>query len=404
MPFIGNKPSAVPLTSADITDGIITSAKIADGTIVNADINASAAIVATKLTGISSQPFRNIVINGDMQIAQRNTSVASISAGSYWTLDRWWFEPSSLGIWTMSQSTDTPTGQGFANSLKLDCTTADASPSAGDLMVLQQKFEGQNLQYLKKGTANAVQLTASFWVKSTKTGTFICELQDTDNTRAVSGTYTVITTNTWEKKSVTFPADTSGAFTNDNGGSLNLNFWLGAGTTYTSGTLQTTWGSTTSANRAVGQVNIADSTSNDFLITGVQLEAGTSATDFEFLPYDVSLDRCLRYYYKTKPITGGSLFGAGFNNSSVEARIFISFLTPMRTRPTALETSGTAGDYSVLITGNGTPVCTAVPTFAVAEIFHAMVDFTSSGLTGGQGSMGRVTTGNVGFLAWSAEL
>jgi hypothetical protein len=181
MPFIGNKPSAVPLTSADIADGIITSAKIVDGTIVNADINASAAIVATKLTGISSQPFRNIVINGDMQVAQRSTSVASITTTGYYTLDRWQTVISSLGTWTQSQSTDVPSGYGFAKSLKMDCTTADASPSASDALYVRTKFEGQNLQYLKKGTANAVSLTASFWVKSTKTGTFIVELFDNDN-------------------------------------------------------------------------------------------------------------------------------------------------------------------------------------------------------------------------------
>ena len=306
MPFIGNKPSAVPLTSADIADGIITSAKIADGTIVNADINASAAIVATKLTGISSQPFRNIVINGDMSIAQRNTSLASITTSGFRTLDRWYFDINSLGTWTMSQSTDVPSGYGFANSLKLDCTTADASPSAGDYLILQQIFEGQNLQYLKKGTANAVSLTASFWVKSTKTGTFIAELKDDNNVRTISKSYTVSVSNTWEYKTVTFAGDTTGAFTNNDGSSLRLSFWLGAGTNYTSGTLATDWQSQTTANRAVGQVNIADSTSNDFLITGVQLEAGTAATDFEFLPYDINLNRCFRYCYSTMYINGAN--------------------------------------------------------------------------------------------------
>ena len=284
MPFIGNKPSAVPLTSADIADGII----------VNADISSTAGITLNKISGNPS--FRNIVINGDMQVAQRSTSVASITTGGYYTLDRWNVSLSSLGTWTMSQSTDVPSGYGFASSLKLDCTTADASPSASDVLQIQQRFEGQNLQYLKKGTASAVSLTLSFWVKSTKTGTFICDLSDTDNTRQISKSYTVSVSNTWEFKTITFAGDTTGALTNDNGLSLVLNFWLGAGTTYTSGTLNTSWASTTEANRAVGQVNIADSTSNDFLITGVQLEAGTSATDFEFLPIDVDLDRCFRYF------------------------------------------------------------------------------------------------------------
>jgi hypothetical protein len=257
-------------------------------------------------TGFGASAFRNIVINGDMQIAQRSTSVASITASSYNTVDRFRIAVDSLGTWTNSQSTDVPTGQGFANSFKLDCTTADASPSAGDLLFITQRFEGQNLQYLKKGTASALSLTLSFWVKSTKTGTFIAEIEDIDNTRSISKSYTVDVTNTWEKKTVTFEGDTTGAFGNDNGNSLQLNFWLGAGTNFTSGTLQTTWGATTTANRAVGQVNIADSTSNDWYITGVQLEAGTTASDFEFLPIDVSKKRCKRYFQKTE--VGQNLF------------------------------------------------------------------------------------------------
>jgi len=119
--------------------------------------------------------FRNIIINGDMSQSQRSTSTSSITSNAY-VLDRWNVLPSSLGTWTNSQSTDVPTGQGFANSFKLDCTTADASPSASDLLIVRQKFEGQNLQYLKKGTANAESTTLSFWVKSNKTWIYICDL------------------------------------------------------------------------------------------------------------------------------------------------------------------------------------------------------------------------------------
>jgi hypothetical protein len=116
--------------------------------------------------------------------------------------------------------------------MKMDCTTADASPSATDRLIVRQKFEGQNLQYLKKGTANAVSLTLSFWVKSTKTGTFIAELFDNDNTRQISASYTVSVSDTWEKKTITFDGDTTGAFDNDNDLSLEVFFWLGAGSTY----------------------------------------------------------------------------------------------------------------------------------------------------------------------------
>jgi len=223
----------------------------------------------------------------------------------------------------------------------MDCTTADASPAASDVLAIQTKFEGQNLQYLKKGTANATSLTLSFWVKSTKTGTFIAELFDNDNTRQVSKSYTVSVSNTWEFKTVTFPADTTGAFTNDNGQSLTLVLYLGAGSNFTSGTLNTTWASNTTANRAVGQVNCADSTSNDFFITGVQLEAGTSATDFEFLPIDVNEFRCLRYY---ELFTGANVHSALYNGSTYLGHI--QYKARKRTRPTLTVPSGQSNNLN----------------------------------------------------------
>ena len=283
---------------------------------------------ALSFTTVSSGslPFKNIVINGDMQIAQRSTSVASITTGSaYDTVDRFQRFMDSAGTWTISQSTDVPTGEGFAKSLKFDCTTANGSLSSTSEVSFWSKFEGQNLQYLKKGTANAQSLTLSFWVKSTKTGTFISNLFDQDNSRIVSKSYTVNTTNTWEKKTLTFPADATGAFDNDNGGSLLLRFWLVAGTFFQSGTLDAVWGTQSSGNYAVGQVNCADSTSNDFLITGVQLEAGTSATDFEFLPYDVSLGRCLRYFEKWQRTDNVLYIGITGNDTATDIRTVLQY-------------------------------------------------------------------------------
>ena len=373
---------------------------VADGTIVNADINASAAIDASKLTGISSQPFRNIVINGDMQISQRSTSVSSITTTDYYTLDRFRIALGTLGTFTMSQSTDVPTGQGFSKSLKLDCTTADASPSAGDLMILQHIVEGQNLQYLKKGTADAVSLTASFWVKSTKTGTFILELNDTDNTRAISKSYTVNVSNTWEYKTLTFEGDTTGAFDNDNGGSLEINFWLGVGTNFSSGTLATTWGGRVSANQAVGQVNIADSTANDFLITGVQLEAGTSATDFEFLPIDVNLGRCQRYYYLHVIGNGQRVAtGSAYSGSMIDATI--QFPVSMRADPSLVIGSGT--NYFRCY-GNATS--DDVNTFTILETTVNLTGFRNDGqFSGTQGYSYFININNASaFVAFSAEL
>jgi len=246
--------------------------------------------------------FRNIVINGDMQIAQRGTSATGLTNGSsgYHTCDRWRFSEGGAPSFqfTQTQSTDVPTGQGFATSLKMDCTTAQGSLAAADNLRIDQRIEGQNLQYLAKGTSDAKSTTLSFWVYATKTGTNIVELFDNDNTRSISKSYSISSGDTWEKKTITFPGDTTGAFGNDNAQSLRCNFFLAAGTDLTSGTLQTSWGTQVAANRAVGQVNHADSTSNDWYVTGVQLEAGTTASDFEFLPHDVNLKRCQRYFEK----------------------------------------------------------------------------------------------------------
>ena len=239
---------------------------------------------------------RNFIDNGAMQVAQRGTPTASITTSGYYTADRWYLALNTLGTWTQSLENDAPTGSGFRKSWKLLCTTADASPAAGDTALFQHRFEGQNLQRIAKGTASAQPLVLSFWVKSNKTGTYVVELEDIDNTRSNSQTYTISVSGTWEKKTIVIPADTTGAFDNDNAFSLALDFWLGAGSTYTSGTLATTWGTQVSANRAVGQTNLAAATSNYWQITGVQLELGSAATDFEFIPFAEDFHRCQRYY------------------------------------------------------------------------------------------------------------
>jgi hypothetical protein len=353
------------------------------GSITDAAISSTAAIQQSKISG--SPGFRNIVINGDMSIAQRSTSVASITVNGYYTCDRWTIGVSSLGTWTNTQSTDVPTGQGFATSFKLDCTTADASPAAGDLFQLNQLFEGQNLQYLKKGTANAVSLTASFWVKSTKTGTFIAELLDLDNSRQISKSYTVNTTNTWEFKTLTFAGDTTGTLNNDNGSSLVLSFWLGAGSTYSSGTLNTSWASITNANRAVGQVNIADNTANDFLITGVQLEAGTTASDFEFLPYDVNLGRCMRYYEK---LIMSNIAAVGYSNSTSNAITVMTSSYIKRTSPSlTIPPAGSGAGQISFLTNAGVYPAT-LGSIAVFDTNITSFSLNQTGMTGAYSGAG----------------
>ena len=178
------------------------------------------------------------------------------------------------------------------------------------------------LQPINQGTANAESTTLSFWHKHTKTGTNIVELLDADNSNAVSASYTQSVSDTWEKATITFPANTSGTYDNDNARSLRIRFIMGAGTDYTSGTLATTWQtSITNANRYAGQVNNADSTSNNFIITGVQYEVGTSASDFEFLPFDVNQIRCLRYYQILDVGSNCPLYTTGDGNHNRHLRL-----------------------------------------------------------------------------------
>ena len=306
--------------------------------------------------------FRNSIINGDMSIAQRGTSVSGITsgAGAYNTVDRYSIYMATAGTFTQSQSTDVPSGQGFAKSLKMDCTTANSSLSAGSYLHTQHVIEAQNLQYLKFGTSSAESLTLSFWVKSSKTGTYIVEFHHDDAGKTISKAYTIDTASTWEKKTIIIDGNTADIINNDNGKGISIWHWLVAGTDFSSGTLHSTWTTRVTANDAVGQVNLADSTSNEWYITGVQLEAGTTASDFEFLPVDINLARCERYFGKsysqgTDPGTNtwtGTVVSRNYSAQDRSQNSFLgSFKVNMRTVPTVTIYSK-AGNSGKIVTGS----------------------------------------------------
>ena len=240
---------------------------------------------------------RNVIINGAMNVAVRGTSSTGIGGASgYFTCDRWLIAQSGDGRLTMTQDSSVPTGKGFANSIKLDCTTADTSIASSEFLQIVQKIEGQNLQSIGKGTSDAKPITVSFYVKANAAFNFVCELNDLDNTRHISKLFS--TTTDWVKHEITFPADTTGAFDDDNAASLNLTFWLHAGSTYSSGTLNTaSFASRTDANRAAGVSSFYSSTDNNFFITGVQLEVGQNPTSFEHEPFATTLLKCQRYFH-----------------------------------------------------------------------------------------------------------
>jgi hypothetical protein len=303
---------------------------------------------------------RNLIINGAMQVAQRNTSVTGITTSNYYTADRWRIILSSAGTWTSNVESSGPTNTEFGKSANVICTTADSSLSAGDLFNFIQRIEGQNVQGIKKGTANAESLTVSFYVKSSNTGTYICEFYDNDNNRQISKSYTINAANTWEKKTITVPPDTTGQFDNDNANSLSLVFWLAAGTDFSSGTLNSSaWASNTDANRAVGQLNLANATGNYWAVTGVQLEIGTVATPYEWMDYGTELAKCQRYcsvFANDGQAHAHISLAVGLTGTTFQPAVVLP--VQMRTQPTLSFTS--VGHFAPHTPGSFRGTCTSL--------------------------------------------
>jgi len=302
----------------------------------------------------------NLIINGGMNVAQRATSATGVgSTSGYFTLDRWNFTTSTTGRFTMSQSTDAPIG--FSKSMKLDCTTADTSIAAGEYSILTQAIEAQNIQGMARGTSGAKEVTVSFYVKGNASTTYVCELQDGGG-RELSKTFNVTTA--WEKVELTFPADTNAAAapTYDNTAGIYLYIWVQAGSTFSGGSaIPTSWANQSNANRCVGIGNFFSSTSNELYITGVQLEVGSVATDFEHPSYAESLLACQRYY---EVIADGSrandspYFGVGqgvksdqinwFYDFKAEKRATFTLIVPTVSNGYAAKTHSTTKSHSTL--------------------------------------------------------
>ena len=340
--------------------------------------------------GANLQP--NLIINGDMAVSQRGTSQTGITTTQYANApDRYSIAIGALGTWTASQSTTAP--DGFSNSYKLECTTADASPAAGDYMILRQKIEGQNLQVLDSGSANAKKHTLSFWVRSSKTGTYYGEMEHVDGAVYNSIQYTINTADTWERKTLTFDGYQTTAIANDNTNGYQVNWWLGGGSTYTGGTHNSNTWHSTQANRAVGQVNLADSTSNDWYVTGVSLVVGdTAPVTHPYENYAENLERCRRYYEVTPAVSASdpAIIGSGMWYNSSAAYV-TTFYSNKRTDPTITASTVTSG-YRFYF-GNNFKTVNSIA-FQRQKPDNARVSAASSGANQGDGSWGEmVATG-----------
>ena len=324
----------------------------------------------------------NMVINGGMTVAQRGVSVTGFGGGNdaYTTVDRWKFDLNSTmaGRMTIEQVDDSPNGIS-GKSVKLSCTTADTTLDGSQRVQIQQRFEGQNLQSIGKGTPEAKPITVSFYVKANASFTYGLEFYDADNTRQITKLFN--TTTEWQRVELTFPADTTGAFDNDQNNSLYLIFAIHAGVTYTGGTLNSdAWATAVSANRASGIDSFYSSTDNELYITGVCLNVGDSAIDFPHESYGETLAKCQRFYYQKQQVgrRGGGVFTKNENRN--QGRLYLPQV--MRASPsfTATRNYGDGIFASASITANNGYTNAIQPEYVDVEID---VDIESGGGNGG---------------------
>jgi len=371
-------------------------------------------------TNASATPAvgRNMAINGAMNVAQRGASATGLGAASgYFTCDRWQINvgATSAGRFTMTQTSDGPNGIS-ANCIKLDCTTADASIAAGERLSLGHNIEGQNLQRIGKGVAGAQQITVSFYVKASASFTFGVELYDQDAGRQITKLFD--TTTDWVRHEFTLPADLddgSSPFDDDNAASLGMFFWLHAGSSFTSGTLNTaSFADDGTSTRAAGIDSFFSNTANNFFLTGVQLEVGPVATEFEQEDISTTLQKCQRYFCKVTGSSGAAYqrFARGHCASTTSGAMGTFLPQNMRAFPT-LGSTGTASNYAVHH-GAGTTALSANPaTEGGSDAFlsnstnnHVVIVATTAadGLTAGQGCSLNANGSEAAFLSFDAEL
>ena len=362
-------------------------------------------------TNASATPAvgRNMLINGAMNVAQRGTSQTGLGAnGATYLIDRFYcYANATAGRFTKSQVADGPNGIS-ANCMKIDCTTADSSIAAAENLTVLQAIEGQNVQRIGKGVTGAQQITASFYCKASASFTFAANLYDNDNNRHISALFDVTTD--WNRIVLTFPADVddgSSPFDDDNAASLYFQIALHVGSNESSGTLQTTWANYVANTTYAGIDSILSNTANNFFLTGVQLEVGPVATEFEQEDISTTLAKCKRYYTKTVAGSVYGIFGGnGFCYTTDDAFIAMP-LSPEMRAPPALD----HGDLSKILVhrANGGGVAMATLTLPTNTLNTRVATVAANDVTGDvlvAGDSTNLLANNdaTAYLAFDAEL
>ena len=329
--------SAASLTNVPAANvvGVHTSLTVTNTTTVGGGVTISESgieasgigITCANINGQAISGRRNKIINGAMQVAQRGTSFTVSDA---YTLDRYKFKISGGGAATITQDSTTP--DDFSYSYKVDVTTADTSVASGDHGVIMHVVEGYEFAPSNFGSSAAKTCTLSFYVRSNKTGTYGVAFQNSAQNRSCIQEYTINSADTWERKSITIPADTGGSWNTTNGIGLKVTWGLMGGSTYATSTLGSYNGSNVFLTS--NQVNLFDSTSNEWYMTGAQVEIGSQATAFEHRSYAEELTLCYRYFHRIKPTTAYSAYGVGGAYSNTQAVAQIHLPVPLRASPT----------------------------------------------------------------------
>lgn len=321
---------------------------------------------------------RNIIINGAMQVSQRGTSKTLVNGQINFCTDRWHLYYAGFDNFagTLTQDSDSP--DGFSNSLKITTTTAESAIASDEYAHLSQIVEAQNLQQLAYGTSAAKQLTLSFYVKSSITGTFACGIYKADNTTQIHNlTYTIDAADTWERKTLTFAANTlsGGAIDNNNGIGFYVNWHIAAGSAYKGGGSTSGWSAYAQDKWAdgLGTDAVMTTTNATFFLTGCQLEIGTEATPFEHRSFDDELARCMRYYEQMNG-SGTCVYGVGYNESTSICKGSIPFLVQKRVAPTVSVSA--VADFCNLSTG--TTAAASGLTFTSNVLMNTRYTCTSS--------------------------
>jgi hypothetical protein len=374
---------------------------LAVNAITDANGGNTATINSMTPTADSLQGFRNRIINGDMRIDQRNAgaSINNTTSGPI-SVDRWVIYGTADTKYSAQRSTTAPSG--FVNSLLLTSLAA-TSVGVSDRYVIWQKIEGNNISDFAWGSASAKTISVSFWARSSITGTYGGCIVNSAGNRSYPFTYSISAANTFEYKTITIAGDTSGTWLTDNGIGLYLQLAFGAGSTF-SGTAGAWAGANYSS--ATGATNWISTSGATFYITGVQLEVGSVATPFERRPYGMELSLCQRYYYRLKATGANYPFGIAQCYGTTSAGALIPYPVTMRTAPSALEQSGTAGDYRLYTASGSTQTCSAVPAYAgiLTTTAYGAVNFTvTANIVAGDATAPHAVNSSA-YLGWSAEL